>query len=70
MPILFNIYVTSGLPESNNSEIVSDQSVQLSCLETIKLYSDIIPNDLLNTYIMMAIEKIQDSENSLQKKVN
>lgn len=79
MPILFSIYVASGLAPILNGEstslnggftrISSDQPVKLATLETIKLYADIIPDELLITYINMAIEKIQDDENSIQKKV-
>lgn len=80
MPILFSIYVATGLAPILNGEsstlksggfakVASDQSVRLATLETIKLYADIIPKELLITYIKMAIEKIQNVENSLQKKV-
>lgn len=78
LPIFFSIYtsggdlaVANGLPLNGAHRITgsSEQGINLSLLETIRLYLSATPKELLSKYVQIAIERVQNDENPLSKKV-
>uniref|UniRef100_A0A7E4VCP7 NUC173 domain-containing protein n=1 Tax=Panagrellus redivivus TaxID=6233 RepID=A0A7E4VCP7_PANRE len=73
LPILFNIYTATP---TDTAEIVSkqgltnydDRAVRLSCLETVRAYVTQSPEDVRSIYVNVALGKLRDDEQSLEKK--
>ena len=67
LPILFNQYTCD---EDNVAVATHDvKGVHGATLETVRLYVELTPEDLVTRYANSAIEKAQSSENSIAKKV-
>lgn len=75
LPIFFSIY--TNVEESTDTQlnggyhflVENEHSIKLALLETIRLYLSFTPKDLLSTYVKIAIERVQNNENLLEKKV-
>ncbi|CAD6197529.1 unnamed protein product [Caenorhabditis auriculariae] len=59
MPMLFNMY-TAG----SQAEEYDDKGVRLSVLETIRVYAEVAPQDLLDSFVDSAILKSQENGES------
>ncbi|VDM47154.1 unnamed protein product [Toxocara canis] len=64
LPILFNMYTLDNKPDDH-----TEKAVHLATLETIRIYVELAPPELVHRYIRSAVEKAHNSENSLTKKL-
>lgn len=64
LPILFNMYTLEDHMDDH-----TEKAVHLATLETIRVYVELAPPELINRYIRSAVEKARSDEKSLLKKV-
>lgn len=64
LPILFNMYTLEDDMDDH-----TEKAVHLATLETIRVYVELAPPELINRYIRSAVEKARSAEKSLLKKV-
>ncbi|CAD5211446.1 unnamed protein product [Bursaphelenchus okinawaensis] len=67
LPLLFVHYTTS--PTEEEAKQVDHREVQLSSLETIRLYIPYIPGELIGKYCDAAMQKISDESSTQERKL-
>lgn len=65
LPILFNMYTLEDHMDDH-----TEKAVHLATLETIRVYVELAPPELINRYIRSAVEKARSDEKSLLKKLH
>jgi hypothetical protein len=74
LPLLFNLYLSGDCTEAEGSQShlsgYDDRGVRLSALETIRLYAQLTPEELMARYIRLGLEKTKDEGTTLEKKVS
>ncbi|CAD5215799.1 unnamed protein product [Bursaphelenchus xylophilus] len=68
LPLLFLHYTTEA-PSEEEKRQVDHREVQLSALETIRLYIPYVPDELIGKYADAAIQKINDANSSQDRKL-
>ncbi|MFH4975150.1 hypothetical protein AB6A40_001859 [Gnathostoma spinigerum] len=66
LPILFNIYTNDEATAPDGYDV---RGVRLATLETVRMYMDLTPSELIQRYSNSAIEKSADADNTIEKRV-
>lgn len=65
LPILINLYVSEASTENVDTVGYDDQGVRLAVLETIRVYLKITPSDLIEKFLNVALEKLNNNDESV-----
>lgn len=68
---LFTLYTVSNITMESGQGITGNSLKTLRCsiLETVRMYVDLTPNNVINNFINLAVEKAQIGEMDLNQKV-
>lgn len=68
---LFTLYTVSNITMQNTEGITGNSLKTLRCsvLETVRMYVDLTPNNVIDNFINLAVQKAQIEEMDLDQKV-